>query len=153
MKDFWLGVLFGACLLGLFREVKAEEIWGTISIRSYHSNRAPHYNENNAGIGLEISPPKSWDLPKDTRLVTGFYDNSFHKETIYAGASYTPLSAGNFHFGIVGVFVSGYPNTAVLGAGAVTFERNNYGFNLLLIPKIPTLTDTSVAAVQLKFKF
>jgi hypothetical protein len=150
MKTDWAWVFFIVCVIfALYiSDARADEsVWGTITIRSYHSNREPHYHESNPGLGVEVP------VAKDTRLVTGFYDNSFNHETIYAGASYTPLSAGNFHFGGVGAFVSGYQHSIALGAFVIEYEKNNYGANVLFVPKISDKFNTSVVALQLKFHF
>jgi len=128
----------------------ADEIWATLSLHSYHSKRHT-YNENNLGAGLEYS---SSSFPQGTRLVTGFYDNSFNRETVYAGVSYTPLTFGNFHFGGLAVGVTNYPNTSFLGAFALEYEHKKIGVNLFFVPRVlPHKFDTAVAALQLKFLF
>jgi hypothetical protein len=146
MRRVFLGVLAAALILGLMREARAGDVWGVVSVGSYHTDRAAHYNENNPGLGVEIGVSENW------RLIGGEYLNSFYHNSRYAGASYTPLHLGPAHFGAAAFAVTGYRSKAApAGALVAAFEWERAGFNILAVPPLPNIP--GVVALQVKVRF
>jgi len=144
-----------ALLLPLALPVNAQEIWTTAMIRSYHSDRSAHFNEQNTGFGFEY---KAKD--EDQKVVAGAYNNSYNRLSIYAGKAWLPWSHGNWSAGAIYGLVSGYPrykyNLGLLGLGVLQYENGKYGANILVVPPVPDPSGdkpTAVVALQLKMSY
>lgn len=64
-------------------QVNAEGLELEVHTASYHTDRSSDFNENNLGLG--ISYPI---LSSKYKVTAGFYDNSYDKNSTYAGVSY-----------------------------------------------------------------
>ena len=63
------------------------------------------FNENNFGIGIR------YEVRPNIDLSVGFYDNSFYKTSIYAGAEFHTLRSRWISIGVAFGLVSGYQGT------------------------------------------
>lgn len=140
---------FGLLIFFLFtaREAHADT-WLSSTVTSYHFDRSVKHNEFNAGLGLERGT-------KDARLVAGFYDNSNHHLSLYAGGVYTPLEVGPANVGLMAGGVNGYGVNPrkwwLLVAPVVSVTDERFGINLIGAPKM--LKHEGVIALQIKVKF
>jgi hypothetical protein len=116
--------------------------WIVVSGIAHHLNGNGYCNNRlTKGIGIEKD---DWAL--------GAYDNSNCELSLYAAKAWRPIKFGSWRAGLLGGVVSGY-NSAVLPAAglAMTYERKEWGANLLLIP--PAGESSGVLWGQLKFKW
>lgn len=163
---FWLGVLVGFALAWLLiglvltawlawslRRVAAATAasvalagcagnWLVITAASYHENRARGYNERNPGVGVEHP------LGENVRAIGGMYRNSHDRDTLYAGAQWTPIKAGGFAFGGAAIAATGYEDgrAVLFAAPLLSYETRHWGVNLLPFHK-------SVVGLQFKLRF
>jgi hypothetical protein len=131
------------------------ESWLVVTAGSYHTNRdiahAKNFNEANFGVGLEYKLDRNW------RLSGGYYKNSYHNDTFYAGAIWLPLQSqdGVVKAGIQAGLLTGYPqyNRGVGpgAAGVIMFEGKKVGLNLMFIPAAEK-SGSSVIGLQLKMR-
>jgi hypothetical protein len=122
------------------------QTWGAVTCCSYHTDRTAGYNEHNGGLGLEHVLGENWSA------LGGFYDNSFHRTTVYAGAAYTPLRVSVFKAGVAAFAATGYEYPIVPAAAAVLeMEYERVGANLLFIPH--SRWAPGVVGLQLKVRF
>lgn len=141
-----LAVIIVCAMLLLGIRPAGADTWGVATLRSYHTDRAVEHNERNFGLGIEH------DIAANTRLIVGFYDNSFDRTTVYAGVAYAPWCAGPFRFGVLAAFGSGYgdrPYPVILPA--VLIEGPRFGANLGIVPR--TQNSPGIIGLQLKAKF
>lgn len=135
--------------LGIRPAEAADETWLAATVTSYHFDRSIKHNEFNAGLGVEH------DIAKDTRLVAGFYDNSNHHLSLYAGAAYAPIPIFGARFGVLAGGVNGYGENPrmwwFLVAPFLAVEGKTFGLNIIGAP--PMLKHEGVLALQLKMKF
>jgi hypothetical protein len=134
------------------QDSRADEnsLWFTAAVKSYHMDRAAHYNEKNYGIGLE------YQFNKDIAAVAGEYKNSFYNKSAYYGVLYTPFSAGSFKAGILAGEINGYVMKEPRAYGpivvpAIVWEGEHFGANMIFIP--PVGNGTGVLGLQLKARF
>lgn len=147
---FWVAAIaLVAVMLLLGIQPAQADTWGAATVTSYHFDRSIKHNEFNAGLGIEH------DIVKDTRLVAGFYDNSNHHLSLYAGAAYAPLKLGPADIGLMAGGVNGYGENPrrwwLLVAPIVRFEGESFGINIIGAP--PMLKHEGVLGLQLKWRF
>lgn len=147
-----LPILIGATLAAALvsEHARADGLWLTAAVKSYHMDRTAHYNEKNYGIGLE------YQFNKDIAAVAGEYKNSFYNKSTYYGVLYTPFSAGPFKAGILAGEITGYvlrePRTyGFVAAPMIVWEGERIGVNMVFVP--PLGNGTGVLGLQLKAKF
>lgn len=126
--------------------------WITASAVSYHLDRSikarDNMNERNAGLGIEHSISDKYDL----RAVSGAYNNSFRRDTVYIGALYLPVSYGPFKAGLQAGLATGYQHAVIpYAAGVLSVEYKRVGLNLIYLPKADPKT-TAVIGLQVKFR-
>lgn len=142
-------VIVGLVLLLLAVNAMACD-YATMFVRSYHFDRNPEYNENNLGLGCEAVLSDNW------RAAAGVYRNTHYKTSGYAGAAYTPLSAGNWKFGAFVGLITGYGKPVILPLPLVSYERDRWGLNLLIVPPtkktVDGKTEGGVVGFQVKWK-
>lgn len=131
----------------------ANDVWVSMMVRAYHSNREADFNENTLGVGVEWHPTDVGDV----RWVAGAYHNSNRRASIYAGGVYMPLRFGNLRVGLMGGTISGYQKYdyrfGPMAAGVVSYETKRTGINLVIVPPIPgDKTPTWTYGLQLKMK-
>lgn len=146
--------VISAVLLAVFASnVHAEEVdvYVTATLRSYHINRSAHRNEDNPGLGVEISSG-------DFRYALATYKNSFEKQTVMASVAWLPISIGPTNSGATLGAVTGYPQyggkIGPFGAFVTEYVNGNFGVNFIVTPPAKT-GDTStkgVVSFQLKYK-
>lgn len=129
---------------------RADGLWLTAAVRSYHMDRSAHYNEHNYGLGLE------YQLNRDIALVAGEYKNSFYNKSTYYGVLYTPFSAGPFKAGVMAGEISGYVlqtprKYGLIVVPTIVWEGERFGANVIFVP--PLGNGTGVFGLQLKAKF
>ncbi|SCC95241.1 conserved hypothetical protein [Thiomonas sp. X19] len=123
-------------------ELPARPRWGLdVSTTSYHLRQwaRDSLNQDNPGLGLE------YQYSPSVGFAAGFYKNSYSRESVYATATYTPLTStlpAGFSVaagGLAGV-ISGYTNQEAparpLMAAALLEVRNasGWGINLVAVP-------------------
>lgn len=116
--------------------------WLVITAASYHRDRERGYNERNLGVRIEHP------LGEDVRAIGGAYRNSNDRDTVYAGAQWTPLKAGGFAFGAAAAAATGYEHgrAVLLVAPMLSYETRHWGINLLPL-------HTEVLGLQFKLRF
>lgn len=99
-----------------------------MNVTSYHFDRQvterKQLNERNFGLGLE-----------NDKYLLGFYNNSYHKTTMYALAKYTPIHYSITKTGIIGGFASGYRSPIVVGF-LLDVSNEDAGVNLVIAPPV-----------------
>lgn len=110
---------------------------------SYHFERGYGYqdsagryeqkwNEVNQGVGYEKASQF-----KDVSWIVGGYRNSYDKNSLYAGASWTPIKIFGAKLGLMGAVISGYEYpVAVMPVLVIDGER--FGLQVNAVPKIST---------------
>jgi hypothetical protein len=156
MKKLIAATLVAVALGLLPATAKADQsdVWGSVMVRAYHSDRNAGYNENTLGIGIEYQPT---DTP--LRMVAGTYNNSFRRQSVYAGVTWLPVKLGPVNFGLMGGTISGYERYdygfGPMAAGLVVLEGKKYGANLMVVPPVPSAVagaPTWTFGLQLKYK-
>ena len=119
---------------------KAEELWLTATVRSYHLNRDKDYNENNFGLGVEKQSVGPWGW------AAGFYENSHYRTTVYAGPTYRWRLAEGVSFMPCLCLATGYSHLiGIYPLPTFAIEGKQVGMNVAVAP--------SVIAFQLKWRF
>lgn len=141
-----LGIVLGI----ISTRVKAEGLWLTMAVKSYHMDRSAGYNEKNYGVGLE------YQFNPDISVVAGEYKNSFFNKSTYYGVLYTPFVAGPVKVGILAGEISGYilkdPRAyGPIAVPTIVWEGERFGANLVVVP--PMGNGTGVFGLQLKVRF
>jgi len=126
----------------------ANDLWASINIRSDHyTSDNTVYNTDTLGFGVEwaTTPQQSW--------LAGWYHNSHHKPSIYAGFAEQPFAYQALKAGAAIGFVTGYPAADVLPLLAIigSYDGTRYGSNIVITPPIGHFAAGSIS-LQLKFK-
>lgn len=134
-----------AVALGIAADARADT-WISATTVSYHLDRSQHFNETNPGLGIEHG------ITENTAVVAGFYRNSISRESVYAGAAWTPLRAGYLRAGFVAGGITGYKiSPAPMLVPAAMLEGKRFGANLLFVPHV--MKDVPATfALQIKVK-
>jgi hypothetical protein len=125
----------------------ADDLWASIDIRSHHYTAGNYavYNTETLGLGAEwaTTPQQSW--------LAGWYHNSHHKPSIYAGLGEQPFNYQAFKAGVAIGLVTGYPAADVLLLLAViaSYDGARYGSNLVISPPIGHF---AAGSISLQFK-
>ena len=118
--------------------------WMNIHIGSLHSESEYEqdgefrsYNNNNYGIGVALP------LSEDIEFVTGFFDNSYNKTSVYLGNNLHTSNQYGFSAGIITALVTGYdetPNTRqkiiLTLVPHVTYSLKNVRAELGIMPSL-----------------
>lgn len=114
-------------------------------------------NEHNHGMGLEYT------VRKDVAVTAGLFNNSFRKDTVYAGVVYTPFRVVGLHAGFVlaldlsGGYNSVNPCKPLIGSlRLATGNESQIGFNIDVLPGGGNQNGGLVygaAAVSMKYSF
>ena len=135
---------FGSKLPDLTEPFKGP--WYVITTVSKHTNTSNYHNERNWGFGIERTwAGRNWQI--------GSYRNSYHKNTSYIMTELTSYQiTDTLRFRLNGGLVTGYryPITPMV-LPVWTYERKNWGFDLLTIP--PVAGRMGIFALQVKFRF
>jgi len=128
---YWLVV---SAIIFAITEVQGAEARLTLPVASYHLDRTQGYNERNYGVGIEYT------VATDLRLKLDDYKNSFNRNSIVAGAIYTPLDVKVAHLGAILAVVNGYAmhnNGGFFPAliPVISFDRWRVGANVFYAPK------------------
>ena len=123
-------------LIGMssFSVANAEE-YLVISTISHHWNRndvkSENLNERNFGLGIEHTN-------SNKIYGTGFYKNSYQKESWYLTVEEKMVVYRGFYTGPRIGLVTGYIKHQVVGLGgwSVGYIKDNYGFNILIVPSV-----------------
>ncbi len=137
-------------------EEAQEKLWINPGFISYHFDRDMGFNEKNYGLGLEYTIDNKWSV------AIGRFKNSEYHMSNYFTAIYQPIHYGNFKFGGgIGV-VNGYKGLYNEKSGdyfpmlspILTYEKNKFGVNFLLIPEIHMGQEKiyGTVAIQLKYQ-
>ena len=126
------------------------DTWVTATVASLHYGADRSYEQQNWGVGIEQ------DLAKDWRAIAGHYRNSNRRDSLYFGASWTPMRWGNFGSGMAMMLVGGYettkrPELVKAAFPFFSYESKGWGLNVPIIPKYQD--NPGVIAIQIKFKW
>jgi hypothetical protein len=126
----------------LTQAAEAQKLSINATVRSFHLDRDAGFNENNPGLGVGLK------LSSNLTLETGFYYNSNSWTSTYAAvAAMWPEGGWVKMGGFVGV-VTGYPDYAVLPAGAPAVSvGRRVSLRISFIP-----VDSGVFASQISIK-
>ena len=152
-SNCWLAVAAGQvliCLAVTSCPVHArEDLWLSITTRSYHADRDAHFNERNWGIGVEYGLAPEW------RAIAGTFENSVFRRSNYAGVHWTPWQFGDWRLGGIAGLVNGYPGYQYkygpILAPVLSWERGRIGVNLIGLPPFGEVA--AVVALQVKVRF
>ena len=122
----------------LAKVISCERDFVGINTVSHHFNPAHEYNERNWGAFYEC---RNGSLG----LQTGYYRNSFYKDTLYLVGIYQPLTLGPVDLGGFIGPATGYSKNLVLIAGAVVT------LNVTKEASVQAIVAPSVAGLQLKW--
>jgi hypothetical protein len=130
---------------------RADELYVVASVKSYHFDRAAHYNENNLGVGFEYHP---FVDGKDTgiRIGGGEYKNSLSVHTNYIEAAYLPIKFTDWiRGGLDALIVTGYETITKwfpVVLPVIEVKVGNYGANIVVAP-----LKKGGVALQVKYRF
>lgn len=103
-------------------------------------------NNRNLGLGYEHV------VTDNVSYVVGFYENSFFRNTDYAGVKYQPYRALGLKWGVVAGFATGYGSGLLGGQPEVlpmaSYEGKLVGVNFMFIP----IPGSAEVGIQLKLK-
>jgi hypothetical protein len=134
-------------------------LWADAMIGSHHIHADRNLEEINPGLGFECYIAPEWGA------TAGFFRNSLHKPSFYAGGVYVPEFAhwSWFRIGAMGGLISGYDygrwgigrdhTVGPVLAPLLLAHFGRVGVNVILIPPIPSNDLPFTIALQLKFKF
>jgi hypothetical protein len=146
MKQLWLALVLAAALVPSARA----EVWLSPGFYSHHFDKALNLNNNNHGLGVEVSITDTYSL------TAGVFENSDRTTSRYLGAYVMPYRLGALKAGVaVGAF-NGYPQMRNGGwfpaaVPTVAIEGSHVGLNVSFIPKIGDRVNSALA-FQVKFK-
>lgn len=153
---FLLGVIlfigFAAIILAISESACADEssTWLQLGAASYHFDRDQHYNEINAGLGIEHQ------FNARHSLAAGFYRNSERNTSYYAVYGYTPIELGPVKLGALAGAANGYSahdgKWFPVILPVATAQIGRAGVNVTVIPPITEKIDGGIA-VQFKWRF
>jgi hypothetical protein len=133
MRDWWKPIV-GVCLIMLallyYKPAQCQE-YVVLTLRSYHLDRKQDYNEQNWGLGYEYKFSDEWSFS------TGFYRNSFRRDTVYVFGAHTPWQIAGWRFGPLFGVVTGYDEDTSFSpwiTGVATKEWGRFGLNVVLAP-------------------
>lgn len=144
---FVIGLIVGFIVTS---SCKADDVYGVVTLHSYHFDRSAGYNETNWGVGLEYHPTEQG---KDTglRFGVGEYKNSFNITSVYGELAYLPWAiTDGIRVGATVLAVTGYgfKPFVVVPLPVIEISNGYAGINLVVAP----ITKGGVA-LQFKFKF
>ena len=122
-----LAALFTAVL---FPTVGNAGDWIAVSGASVHFERQNEFRQWNPGLGWERSTA-DWD----GAWMAGYYRNSYDRDTVYAGARWTPIAWGSIRAGLFGAAISGYWTPIALLPTA-SIEGRRFGLNVVAAPTV-----------------
>jgi hypothetical protein len=101
------------------------------------------WNQENWGLGYE----RQYDLLTAT---AGYYQNSYARDTFYAGARWEPLRFSIVRLGIQSMLASGY-KSPIVGGLTLSATGDGYGILVLGAPKIAGNTPLIVVVLRIGF--
>lgn len=129
----------------------------TVPVFTRHFPSSADLNEHNRGLGVEYT------VRQDVAVTAGLFNNSFRKDTFYAGVIYTPFRVLGLHTGVIlgldlnGGYRSINPVSPLLGAlHFSTGSESPLGFNIDILPGGENKNGDVVygaAAVSIKYSF
>lgn len=115
-----------------------DNLYLTLPLGSYHSDRNAGYNEHNRGVGIEYQS-----------YVAGYYKNSTHQDTFYAGYVWRPIDFGYVKAGILAGVVTGY-QVPLIAVPTINIGTDNYSVDLIFAPKIKDSSAFVGASLRVK---
>jgi len=133
MKSWWkplVGVGLIALVLAYHKPASSQE-YAVATVRSYHLDRNKGYNEQNWGLGYERRLSDDWSI------ATGFYRNSFRRDTVYLFGAYTPWQMAGWHIGPLMGVATGYDKDRPFSpwlTGVAAKDWGRFGLNVVVAP-------------------
>lgn len=146
MKRLWLALGLAAALV----PTANAEVWVNPGFYSHHFNKELNLNNNNQGLGVEVSVDDTYSL------TAGVFENSDRATSRYLGVYVMPYRVGAFKAGVaVGAF-NGYPQMRDGGwfpaaVPTMALEGERLGFNVSFIPNIGDRVKSALV-FHVKFK-
>ena len=129
-----LAVAFAAILLCGSANASA---WITFPVSTYHKDRlrrdGESWNENQHKNG----PAFGFEFGQDRggpSIVTGRYQNSFNKASVYVGVKYEPLQVGPVGIGLIAGLATGYDRPFIGGLTTSITSKNGSGLVAIWAP-------------------
>jgi tetrahydromethanopterin S-methyltransferase subunit B len=124
-----LGFLLGQITLPLVALIASAQDYLVTTVTSFHFDRNKDYNEKNLGLGIERRFSETWSAS------TGYFRNSFNRDTVYVFAGYTPIEVYGWRVGMVGGAVSGYDRRITPWlTGLIMRDFGRVGVNIVAAP-------------------
>lgn len=157
----YLQSLFIVFVLFISSPVLAYSGWMNVHIGSNHARsdyvydgKKQSYNEKNFGLGLSLPVTSKLDV------VSGFFENSFKKTSLYLGANYHTPNKHGFSVGVNGGIVSGYEDTpnsrtsiAPMVIPHISYSLKTLRAEVGLIPSLGIEGTTSVVVLTIGNRF
>lgn len=107
------------------------------------------WDETNYGMGLR------YEVNKDWAMQGGFYQNSQHRTSVYAGVDWLPLHVGPFSAGGGLGIATGYSLAPVVPVATLNVRATLASRVDVMVRYLPPITPkmTSVAAVEFSLRF
>lgn len=124
----WISMLIGIAAVGILAKAFSQD-YIVSTVTSFHFDRNKDYNEKNLGIGIERRFSEEWSAS------TGYFRNSFDRDTVYVFAGYTPMRIAGWRTGVVFGAVTGYENrVSPWVTGLLMRDFGRVGVNLVVAP-------------------
>jgi hypothetical protein len=142
-----------AALVFASSTAQADDLWVSVNVRSDHYTRnqvagnSSAFNRETLGVGAEwaTTPQRSW--------LAGWYHNSHHKPSFYAGLAAQPIAYRAVKVGAAIGLVTGYPAGDVIPLLALiaSYDGERYGANVVVAPPVAHFANGSIS-LQVKVK-
>ena len=150
---FLLPAISNASSYGPFKLIEhapVSEIWLNPGFLSYHFQKDIDLDDNNIGFGAE------YRYSTIHSLTAGRFHNSDKQISNYAAWYWQPLEYASIRIGALIGAINGYPKAYEGGwfpllLPVVSFEQNNLGINLTVVPSYKDMLHGSIS-LQLKLK-
>ena len=126
---FLAGYVAAYLTIPLLAMVVQAKDYAVATVTSFHFDRNKDYNEKNLGLGIERRFSETWSAS------TGYFRNSFNRDTVYVFAGYTPIEVYGWRVGMVGGAVSGYDRRITPWlTGLIMRDFGRVGVNIVAAP-------------------
>jgi hypothetical protein len=124
------------------------EFWVSTGFETWHFDSGLGLNGHNPGWGID------YRFATTVSITAGKFFNSDLQDSNYLGASWHPLSAGPFRFGMFAGLLDGYPRMSqgrpfLAAVPAISAEYGRIGANLIIVP---TIQDRLYGGLSLQLK-
>jgi hypothetical protein len=156
LAAYIVGAVIGLIVLMGISMCARADTWMAVTVTSYHSDNETSktstgkHNAENFGLGFEHDV----DWFEHSRLVGGFYKNSFYNDSIYVGITVLPWKIGPARIGAMFGLVTGYDERSIMPTilPTISFEGKTFGANVGLLPTWSEGHSGVIVGLQVKMK-